>query len=1339
MTQISSGATNGAPVKSQKPTLAPAKGPTRKKKQYQTDKPLPLPASSRGSTDDDTFVHEFSRTDVRELIHTVTQELKIKGNKTPLVLLAFRPKVDDSKLTTFLSLVFPNGTTPAPINQIERAVRDTDEYTLMAALKYLWSRLPMDSIVGWDAYETFKKLEARSNYPKKAFLEFMPQCLTSPAHASIVYDFLDLLVSLSANAKENQLSGRKISKMAGLWAFHGPPNSANLTKSRLDPTENSFREGLRDWLPAADALFHLFLSFLRSMLPDDQNTKLQLPRTLQALLASNSYPPPDLTFQSSTLVSVPLVTIRSNTLSKNPTELLNKLPKVLSFDNQKRFEAKEDYALLKSLCRNDSNIMNKLSGESRRIIGLLCKKPSEGTLMAGWPEYHPPETVVENKIQVSVSRVSIDDYFIWTWMSSMSFEETQSKKKLFGRSLISEFVFDGFKKWIVVEEQNIESTVRNHNPPVPEKPKVQKRIPSAQPNYKSLILDEGETNASYTKPKAKVLQEKPVPNDIPPPIRKTSVPLSPKLSLLKPFKKKHHDHSTKQIVEPDTSYEEELVYEPPEEVGGLPEIETNQYRLSMPLDQLGFDDDYETPQNQNYQNLYSSGEYKSTAPPRSNYDNYHSNDDQSSYHGYPGAHDAFVQGTYNNTGPHSPVRNDQGIYQEPTSPFKKNPSVPNGSIEDLTQMVSKLAQQVNQVESKLGNGSSTKVPEQFNSTNRDINGGQQDHHSRPSNVTMESQNSSVTSKPRRKPPQGNASYNNVQTTANAPPVDYSQEYQNPNGYYYQHSQPQNPPYADPYPPMPVADQLPAPVPQRSSYVEPPAQRNSYQEQITHDQPYNNQKAPSPIRKDTHYANARQAYTSDNTEPGSYYTDASEQQNVDNGYPVDAYQTPAGNSIPSEYQQGGETIVVDKRRSTASNPIYPESIIETYTTPSVWNQGDSEVSSFASPGRNIVNNSSPQQSKRYSQAGNLPQIAEPLSSNDIDYIPDSTSIVPDVPLPTPSPPRLQNKEISENQFGHQHNYQEPVTGSSTSLPHPSDDYHLQNTDPHHRMRSPSSGPYQHSEERISRDGYDHYSSSQSLGVSSNPQQKTQSVQSFQSAQESQSHIATPKRQNPSPSSTKYETPFKSPPPTMNGYPQHPHPNHAQQPVQSNMYKSPPPQAPVYGTPRNDPRLNVPQTARPMRQTSPVVPYGGPRPHSASPRPPKSRDPYHQPPPQQQPYYPPPPSQAHGYFPPAQGYPPAPQSGQGYPPAPPSQGYYPPPQGYYPPPQQWYPPPQGYGYSPASAPGAPPPSGPSKPTHAATDFAIGHLPTATGTNKLHRTNNKNDKKSLRNALAQGDFGI
>lgn len=1358
-----------------------ARSPAKPQKQYLANKPLPVPASSFNDADNnDTFVHEFARNDIRELVHAITQELKIKGDKTPLVLLAFRPKAENSNLTSFLTQVIPNGTKPAPINIIERVVRNTDEYTLMASLKYLWTRLPMNSIIGWDAYETFKKLEAKADYPKKAFLEFMPQCLTSPAHASIVYDFLDLIVSLSANAKENQMSGRKISKMAGIWAFHGPPNTANLTKSRLDPTDNSFREGLKDWLPAADAMFHLLLSFLRSMLPDDHGTKLQLPRTLQALLASNSYPPPDLTYSSSTLVSVPLVTIRSNKLSKSPIELLNKIPKVLRFDNPNVFEAKEDYALLKSLCKNDANILNKLSHESRRIISLMCKRSEETNLHAGWPEYNPPDSQRQSQTTVGISRVSIDDYFIWTWMSSISFEETSAKKKLFGRSLIAEFVFDGFKKWIIVEEQNIESSIRNHEPPLPEKPKArqqqqqqqQRNVSNPQPHYKSLLSDEPiPVSKPRSKPKVKVLQEAPVPNNIPHPVRKlsSSVSMSPKLNFLKK-KFQTGERDTKPLPDPTPQMgsqqrfaEPEQTWESHEEVAPLPEIETNQYRLSIPLDSFGFDVDYDLDQSNNnahyqdpnYQDQYqtdpySTGEYQTTAPPRQNDYNqgapqYFDHDNRYSGEQYQNQYDPQSRDAYT------------GEFQAPPiSPHKSENRV-SGSMEDLAYMVNQLSYQVDQVGSKI-DGTPRQSPakdvypeENYHQEQAPVRELRQEdnypheHQPQKSNATETSYNS-TSSKPRRKPPQTNSS-NSLPNN----PYDSSRPFQEP-----------------------AYEEL---VHQGPDYQE-------YQDQAYQGEPYDDS---IPQGDDPRLSKATDprlsAVKSDIAERDSYY---SASQSIEQGQTDMSNNTPTTNPTSDDYEDAEDTMVYEseKRYSQGSQRNYPESIIETYAAPSLHQSNNSERGSNGnSPGKN--SNSSPYSNKRYSNPSSsptkLPNIPEPLTVNDVNYIPEPT-VDSAIPIPSPSPPRSPIKKSSSTGLSVPANLQPPnispvrsreqsgYAGSNSSLPLSADSVI---SGDHRRGPSPDARSYnsQHSDDR-SRSGYNP-PPQQQINTPQVPRNNVRSHDgSLHPQQNSGQNLTTPQRQRVSPNNDGFNSrnasPYRASPtgqqPMYNKSPNYqrqqgpPPGNQMTPPSRSNMTNSGPPSS--YATPASSSSLLVPQSSRPPRQRSPnsrpphsngsvppsvrgasASPGPGMRPKNRS-QPPQGYQ--QQPPPQQQQqqhqqpaYYPPP----QGYYqpPPQQGYAPQGYPPQGYPPqgyAPP-QGYYPPPQGYYPPPQGYYPPPQGYYPPPAQGHGAPGAGAPQQ--SAASDLAIGSLPTTGAHNKLHRVGNKNDKKNLRNALTQGDFGI
>lgn len=65
-----------------------------------------------------------------------------------------------------------------------------------------------------------------------------------------------------------------------------------------------------------------------------------------------------------------------------------------------------------------------------------------------------------------ISNVAIDDYFIWLWMCSLSSEQDEPRKSLFGRSVVIEINLDNTpagRRWVIVEE------VLNPAPPPMEK------------------------------------------------------------------------------------------------------------------------------------------------------------------------------------------------------------------------------------------------------------------------------------------------------------------------------------------------------------------------------------------------------------------------------------------------------------------------------------------------------------------------------------------------------------------------------------------------------------------------------------------------------------------------------------------------------------------------------------------------------------------------------------------------------------------------------------------------------------------------------------------------------
>ncbi|QHS76286.1 Msb1p [Saccharomyces paradoxus] len=410
------------------------------------------------------FFHQFSREKVKGVIHVITAELKEKGPDVEFLMIPFRPEQTNDKLLTLLNQLFPLGN-GQPVNEKRqlKIISKTDVWTLFQCLKYIWCRLPNSEIIGWKSYMEFKFREEDKEFPRKSFLEIMPQCLASPNHASIVYDFFDLIISISSNSRVNKMSARKISKMCAIWAFSKQkPNSDvqdyDFESGAIESSapNNSIQDGLDQWIPASDAMFHLLLAFLRSFVPQDLESA-KLPRTLKSLLFNNQYPPRKSTaYTSETILTIPLVTLKTDVFSRKPWQLLERCNDLLDFTDHDAFEAREDYALLKSLFRKKNTvegISRKMSQESRRLMKAMSTKHS--TFQPGWAPRKCIENVSHLKECIEVKRLDIDDYFIWTWLSSLSFEQTSEKKKIFGRSIILEFEFDGFKKWVVFQECDV--------------------------------------------------------------------------------------------------------------------------------------------------------------------------------------------------------------------------------------------------------------------------------------------------------------------------------------------------------------------------------------------------------------------------------------------------------------------------------------------------------------------------------------------------------------------------------------------------------------------------------------------------------------------------------------------------------------------------------------------------------------------------------------------------------------------------------------------------------------------------------------------------------------------
>ncbi len=54
---------------------------------------------------------------------------------------------------------------------------------------------------------------------RDAFATFIPLSVESDARTKIIFDFFDLMAAIAAHGKTNGMGGRKLSRLAGWWAF----------------------------------------------------------------------------------------------------------------------------------------------------------------------------------------------------------------------------------------------------------------------------------------------------------------------------------------------------------------------------------------------------------------------------------------------------------------------------------------------------------------------------------------------------------------------------------------------------------------------------------------------------------------------------------------------------------------------------------------------------------------------------------------------------------------------------------------------------------------------------------------------------------------------------------------------------------------------------------------------------------------------------------------------------------------------------------------------------------------------------------------------------------------
>lgn len=229
---------------------------------------------------------EIDPEEVQELIHACTLEMKSRAEAldAPFLLLPFRPEADTGPAKAFIRNFYKankEGMLQYHGSDLRKELSLTEPAVLCSIVKWCWSRMP-GGVVSWNVYEMFRLGEQDSNMARNAFNTFLPLSVESTARMNIIVDFYALLAAIAAHGKTNGLSGRKLSRMAGWWAFEHSDEG------------KGFEGGYNSWARAADASSHLFFAYLRSLKPEslDGFTGINaLPRSLQALVAHTEYPP----------------------------------------------------------------------------------------------------------------------------------------------------------------------------------------------------------------------------------------------------------------------------------------------------------------------------------------------------------------------------------------------------------------------------------------------------------------------------------------------------------------------------------------------------------------------------------------------------------------------------------------------------------------------------------------------------------------------------------------------------------------------------------------------------------------------------------------------------------------------------------------------------------------------------------------------------------------------------------------------------------------------------------------------------------------------------------------
>jgi len=201
-------------------------------------------------------------------------------------------------------------------------------------------------VVTWQVYDGFQIGEKEANYARNAFETFLPIVVDSAARKNIIFDFYDLLSAVAAHGKMNGLGGRKLSRLAGWWAFEHTDDG------------KGFTGGYRSWTAAADASTHLFFAYLRTLSPEEHPSMSlieRIPRSLQALLASTEYPPATPNMMQK---ATPKVVMIVDSVSPTPFALLRRA---------KHFEYRANDRVLRRYSEFDDPVQ-ALTEECKRVL-----------------------------------------------------------------------------------------------------------------------------------------------------------------------------------------------------------------------------------------------------------------------------------------------------------------------------------------------------------------------------------------------------------------------------------------------------------------------------------------------------------------------------------------------------------------------------------------------------------------------------------------------------------------------------------------------------------------------------------------------------------------------------------------------------------------------------------------------------------------------------------------------------------------------------------------------------------------------------------------------------------